>query len=179
MKTIKSILFLALLFLAFNLVADNHNKFPIIRGETLYDETINIPSGINGKFTIIGIASSKKAEAALRTWMQPVYDLFINQNTFIPIDYNVDIYFVPVFSGVNKTAYNSVKKKTKQELDKELFPYVLFYKGNLDEYKNKLKIKDKSKPHFYVINQKRNIVYTTSGDFTQKKLDKMESLVLE
>lgn len=174
----KSFLLLISIFLAFNLVADNDNKFPIIRGETLYDETINIPSGINGKYTIIGIASSKKAEQDLKTWMQPVYDLFINQNTFIPIDYNVDIYFVPVFSGVNKTAYNSVKKKTKEQLDKELFPYVLFYKGNIDEYKD-LNIKDKKKPHFYVINQQGKIVYSTSGAFTQKKLDKMESLVLD
>ena len=81
--------------------------------------------------------------------MQPVYDMFINQNTFFSFDYNLDIFFTPMFSGVNKAGYNSVKKKTMKELDAELQPYVLFYKGSLDPYKKHLK--DKHKPYFFVL----------------------------
>lgn len=177
MKNLRILIALICLLPIAQLTANNGNQFPTITGESLHHKTVRIPSATNGKYSVIGIASSKKSEQDLRTWMQPVYDLFINQNTFIPIDYNVNIYFIPMFSGVNKAAYNGVMKKTKKELDKELFPYVLFYKGSIDEYVTNLNIKDKNKPYFFVLDKKGEIIYTTSGAFTQKKLDQIESLV--
>lgn len=63
--------------------------------------------------------------------MQPVYDMCINQNTFIPIDYNPDIFFALIFTGVSKGFYEKTMKKTNAEIDSELAPYVLFYKGSL------------------------------------------------
>ncbi len=179
MKNLKLVITGCCFFMANLCLANVGNQFPDLTGETLKDEKVNIPKATKGKFTIIGVASSKKADKDLRTWMQPVYDQFINQNTFIPIDYNVNIYFVPMFNGANKVAYNSMKKKTKKELDKELHPYVLFYKGNISLYQEELKLKEKSKPYFFVLDENGKIVYSTSGKFTQKKLDKIEGFVLE
>ena len=79
--------------------SNNGDKFPNIKGESLDNKMIELPFAAKGKYCLIGMASSQKAEADLQSWMQPVYDLFINQNTFIPIDYNLDIYFIPMFTG--------------------------------------------------------------------------------
>ena len=157
--------------------ANNGDKFPNIKGESLDNKMIELPKAAKGKYCLIGMASSQKAEADLQTWMQPVYDMFITQNTFIPIDYNLDIYFVPMLTGTNKGFYDKAMKKTKNEIDSELAPYVLFYKGSLDPYKAHLK--DKNKPYFFVLDGNGKIIYSTSGKYTAKKLDQIETLVSE
>ncbi len=173
----KSTIILIILLITQFSFANNGDKFPNIKGETLKNKMVELPKSANGKYCLIGMASSKKAEADLKTWMQPVYDLFINQNTFIPIDYNMDIFFVPMFVGANQAAYNKVMKKTKNEIDPELAPYVLFYKGSLEPYKAHLK--DKKKPYFFVLDENGKIVYSTSGKYTAKKLNKIEGVVSE
>ena len=171
-----AILLIYLITIQFSFANDG-DKFPNITGETLKNKMIELPKAAKGKYCLIGMASSQKAEADLKTWMQPVYDMFINQNTFIPIDYNMDIFFVPMFTGKNQAAYNKVMKKTKSEIDPELAAHVLFYKGSLDPYKTHLK--DKSKPYFFVLDEKGEIVYSTLGKYTAKKLDHIEGFVLE
>jgi hypothetical protein len=172
-------LFVVLSLIIFSQVtfANNGDKFPNIKGETLKHKIVELPKSAEGKYCLIGMASSKKAEADLKTWMQPVYDLFINQNTFIPIDYNVEIYFIPMFTGANQVAYKKVLKKTKSEIDPDLAPFVLFYKGSVDPYKTHLK--DKSKPYFFVLDENGEIVYSTSGKYTAKKLNQIEGFVSE
>ena len=177
MKTLKIIIPIICILFFETSFAHVGDQFPELMGENLENKNVKLPSAAKGKYCLIGMASSKKAEADLKTWMQPVYNLFINQNTFFAIDYNVDIFFIPMFSGVNKAGYNSVMKKTKKELDTELQPYVLFYKGSLDPYKEHLK--DKKKPYFFVLDENGKIVYSTSGKYTVKKLDKIESFVSE
>ena len=170
------IVFLSIIIFQFSFANDG-DKFPTIKGETLKNKMIELPKAAKGKYCLIGMASSQKAEADLQSWMQPVYDLFINQNTYIPIDYNMEIFFVPMFTGANQATYNKVMKKTKSEIDPELAPYVLFYKGSLAPYKAHLK--DKNIPYFFVLDENGKVVYSTSGKYTAKKLDKIEGLVLE
>lgn len=177
MKNLKVFtVFLSLIF-THSLFANDGDKFPTIKGETLKHKAIELPRAAKGKYCLIGMASSKKAEADLQSWMQPIYDMFINQNTFIPIDYNMNIFFVPMFTGANKGFYEKAMKKTDAEIDPELAPFILFYKGSLDPYKTHLK--DKSKPYFFVLDENGNIVYSTSGKYTAKKLNQIEGFVSE
>ncbi len=153
--------------------------FPDIIGETLDNQKVNLPKASKGKFCLIGMASSKKAEEDLKTWMQPVYDLFINQNTLMQMDYNMDIYFMPIFTGLNQVSYNAVMKKTKEDIDPELAAHVLFYKGSTDVFEERLDLKDSTIPYFFVIDEDGKIVYATSGKYSDKKLEKIELFVLD
>lgn len=179
MNTLKSTLFISFLVLLQIGFAHIGNQFPEIKVESLEQKSLNLPEVSKGKFCLIGLAYSQKAETDLLSWMQPVYDLFINQNTFIPVDYNLDVFFVPMFTGSNQLMYQKAMKKTKEAIDPELAPHVLFYQGSIDALKNPLNLKDKDVPYFFVLDESGKIVYTTSGAFTQKKLEKIESLVLE
>ena len=178
MKNLKIIIPLMCMLIVVPGYAQVGEKFPEIETELLTNDKVVLPQTDDGKYTLVGLAWSKKAEDDLNGWLQPVYDMFINQNTFIPVDYNVNIYFMSVFSGVNKSAYNSVKTKVKEALDPELIPHVLFYKGDFDEYRKKLKLKDKSVPYFFVVDENGKIVHATSGKYSDKKLSKMEDLVM-
>ena len=91
MKNLHVFTLLLVLLFTHSLYAQAEGQFPSITGETLQHKMVELPGIAKGKYCLIGMAASKKAEADLQTWMQPVYDLFINQNTFIPIDYNLDV----------------------------------------------------------------------------------------
>ena len=53
--------------------ANNGDTFPSITGESLKNKMIELPKAAKGKYCLIGMASSQKAEGDLQTWMQPVY----------------------------------------------------------------------------------------------------------
>ncbi|MCB0401103.1 MAG: hypothetical protein KDD41_03405, partial [Flavobacteriales bacterium] len=179
MPILRSILFIPLFVFTHYGFSRAGNQFPELKVENLEQKVINLPGFSKGKYCLIGLAYSKKAEADMQSWMQPVYDLFINQNTFIPVDYNLDVFFVPMFTGTNQVMYQSAMKKTKETIDPELASHVLFYQGSIDALKSPLNLKDKNVPYFFVLDESGEIVYTTSGAFTQKKLDQIERLVLE
>jgi hypothetical protein len=177
MRSIKVITVLFLIIVVNQSYAQVGTIFPSITGESLKNKMVELPASSKGKYCLVGMSSSQNAEADLQTWMQPVYDMFISQNTFIPIDYNLEMYFIPMFKTGQQTAYNMVFNKTKEEIDSELAPHVLFYKGSIKEYETKLQLLDKSKPYFFVVDAIGKIVYVTSGAYTEKKLEKIESLI--
>ena len=53
------------------------NEFPEMEAESLTNQMVNIPADISGKYTLIGLAYSKKSEKDLKTWFNPTYNQFI------------------------------------------------------------------------------------------------------
>jgi len=102
MKHLKVIVPIILLLIVNVSYAQVGETFPAITGESLQNNMVELPSSTKGKFCLVGLASSQNAELDLQSWMQPVFDMFIHQNTFIPIDYNLDIYFMPMFTNGNQ-----------------------------------------------------------------------------
>jgi hypothetical protein len=151
--------------------------FPDISGETLTDKQITIPSNTTGKFTLIGMAYSKDAEQDLKTWLNPVYNKFIAKTGLFDMDLDVNLYFIPMFTGVHVPVAGQAKKKLKEETDKAFYPHVLFYKGELKTYKESLGFDKKDTGYFFVLDKAGKIVYATSGRFSQKKMDEVEDIL--
>lgn len=151
-------------------------EFPALEGESLVRGAVNIPEETKGKFTLIGIALSKKSEGSLKTWFNPIYQQLIKDpaaGSLFAFDYDVNVYFVPMLTGAKRPAYEKVMKKVEKEVDKELHPHVLFYKGSLNEYKSALGISDKDTPYFYLIDKEGKIVYATKGAYSDNKLQRI------
>jgi hypothetical protein len=146
--------------------------FPALTGETLDDVKKSIPSSTKGKYTIICMAYSSDSENDLRSWLQPAYDKFIGQTELM--GYDVNLYFIPMFTGLNIAGAGKAKKNLKEETDKELQPYVLFYTGEIDAYKKELGMDKKDVPYIFVLDKEGKIVYATNGVFTEKKMDELE-----
>ena len=91
--------------------------------------------------------------------------------------YDVNVYFVPMFTGVNAAATGTAKKKAIKNVDPQLLPYILFYKGELKKYKEALDFEKKDIPYFFVLDKTGKIVYATSGKFTEDKLDAIEDAI--
>ncbi|SNS69183.1 ATP10 protein [Ekhidna lutea] len=156
------------------------NSFPTMEAESLTNEFVDIPSDISGKYSLIGLAYSKKAEDYLKGWFEPVYNQFIYKNPNPgPFDFSFDVhtYFVPMFTGAKRPAYKKVMNKLKKTIDQRLQPNVLFYKGTLKEYKEALNFDGKDLPYFYVLDPEGKIVYATSGRYTKTKMQEITDAV--
>jgi hypothetical protein len=153
--------------------------FPDMETETVEDKKVNLPQHVKGKFTLLGLAYSKKSEDELNTWFQPVFEKFIQKNkgVFESFGYDVNVFFVPMFTGVNAAATGTAKKKALKNVDPNLLPYILFYKGELKPYKDSLDFEKKDVPYFFVLDQDGKILFATSGSYSTKKMDEVEAVL--
>jgi hypothetical protein len=153
--------------------------FPDMTAETVEDKKVNLPGDTKGKYTLLGLAYSKKSEDELNSWFSPVFQTFIQKTTGLMggMGYDVNVYFVPMFTGVNAAATGTAKKKAAKSIDPQLLPYVLFYKGELKLYKEALDFEKKDVPYFFVLDPEGKIVYATSGKYTEAKLEEIEAKI--
>jgi hypothetical protein len=173
----------AISFCVFNSVVFAQIPFPAMECTSLDGKKISLPLANAGKSTVLGMAFSQKAEKELFTWFQPAYSAFIEKpdaNAIIPIDsWDVNCYFVPVFSGVLQAAAGKAEKKMKEGLDKGLQQNVLLFKGKADEIKSSLKIDKTDSPWFFVIDSTGNVLYSTSGAYSEAKMEEIENALLK
>lgn len=154
--------------------------FPDMTAETVDDKKIELPQRVKGKFTLLGLAYSKKSEDELNTWFQPVFEKFVQKQKgglFEDFAYDVNVYFVPMFTGINAAATGTAKKKAIKNIDPNLLPYILFYKGELKPYKESLDFEKKDIPYFFVLDKEGKIIYATSGKFSKDKMEEIEEVL--
>jgi hypothetical protein len=155
--------------------------FPDMEAETVEDKKVKLPNDVKGKYTLLGLAYSKKSEDELNTWFQPVFEKFIQKTSGLlaNFSYDVNVYFVPMFTGVNAAATGTAKRKAIKNIDPQLLSYILFYKGELKPYKEALDFEKKDIPYFFVLDANGKIIYATTGRYTADKMDKIESVMDE
>ena len=90
--------------------------FPDMEAETVEDKKINLPQDVKGKYTLLGLAYSKKSEDELNSWFQPVFEKYIQKTKGLMsgFGYDVNVYFVPMFTGINAAATGTAKRKASK-----------------------------------------------------------------
>lgn len=153
--------------------------FPAMEAETVEDVKVKLPDDVKGKYTLLGLAYSKKSEDELRTWYEPVITKFVQKATGLMagMGYDVNVYFVPMFTGINAAATGTAKKKALKNMDPQLLPYILFYKGELKTYKEALDVERRDIPYFFVLDPSGKIVHATSGAYSDEKMDQVEEVI--
>jgi hypothetical protein len=153
--------------------------FPEMEAETVEDKKVKLPGDVAGKYTLLGLAYSKKSEDELNSWFQPVFEKFIQKSKGLlsGFAYDVNVYFVPMFTGVNAAATGTAKRKATKNIDPQLLPYILFYRGELRKYKEALDFEKKDIPYFFVLDPTGKIVYATSGKYSEDKMDAVEQSI--
>ncbi len=175
-------LFASALFICFNAASQVGEDFPLMEGESLTHDLVNLPNDLKGKYAILGLAYSKKSEQDLKSWYSPSYNQFIykpEKPSLFAGNYDVHVYFIPMFTGAKRPAYKSVMKKVQKGLDERLKPHILFYKGQLKTYKQALGFKGKDVPYFFVLDDKGKIVFATSGGYSEAKMQEIVDIIDE
>lgn len=178
---IKNLLFVfGIIFTStFGIKAQVGDSFPEIEGESLTEEPISVPESTKGKITIIGMAYSKRSESAIKSWYQPMFDKFVLKLGMFDKDYDVNMVFIPMYTGTKKLAYNATIKKLKESAREDLFPYVMFYKGDIDEYVDQLGMEDSHLPYFFVLDEEGTIIEMVKGMYSDQKMEKLEEAINE
>ena len=153
--------------------------FPDMNVETVDDKKITLPKDVKGKYTLLGLAYSKKSEDELNSWFNPVFNKFIQKPTGMMegMGYDVNVYFIPMFTGVNAAAAGTAKRKAMKNVDPQLLPYILFYKGELRKYKDELDFERRDIPYFFVLDPDGKIVFATDGAYSPTKMDSIEAVI--
>ena len=173
----KTLLFTLILSSVIFVDAPVGTTFPVMKAETLDDKTISLPNDTKGKSSIICLAYSDEAEKDLQTWYEPAYDKFIAKTELMSDVYDINLYFIPMFSGAKEAAAAGAKKQMKQTVQEDIQPHLLVYKGEIDSYKDKLKMDDKKKTYIFVLDKEGKIIFVTSGPYTEDKMDDIEDKI--
>lgn len=143
-----------------------NEDFPELTGKTLSGKTVTIPTDVTGKYTLVGIAYSMKAQDDLETWIEPVYQSLMD-NPFFP----VNLYFIPMTGDIKLMSQDKMETRMKEMMDSKLYKYILVYPGEPKPYVSALDMKEKDTPYFFVLDPKGKVVYSTSGAYSEKKLE--------
>lgn len=175
-----TIFMMSLLFTEAQIVG---NPFPELSAEKVDDKIITIPNDTKDKYTLVGLAYSKKAEKDLSTWLSPVYQTFVYRpekpGLFSSFAYDINVYLVPMFTGIKAAGQGAAKRKAAEELDPKLIDNILFFKGSLKPYRDALQLDNKKVPYFFVVDKTGKVVYSTSGKYTEKKMDNIEDQIVK
>jgi len=150
------------------------SKFPSLNCETLNGKKVAIPDDVKGKKSVIAIAMSAKAEKSLREWNTPLYNTLIADGMGGLMGgrmYDVNVCFVGMVHGIAKLATSEIRERTKKNVNKKLYDNFMLSEQNVSEFMNSLNLKNTDEPLFFVLDSEGNIIYQTSGSFTDNKLN--------
>ncbi|MDQ3072046.1 MAG: hypothetical protein M3Q97_02100 [Bacteroidota bacterium] len=153
------------------LSAQKGEAFPDLSGKTMDGKSVSLPEDTKGKFTLVAIAQSVQAQAALESWLTPVQESLVD-NPFFP----VRLFFVPLLGNGMK---EKVEQKMRDGLDESYFPYILIPDSEPEGIAKTLNMKDKSLPYFFVISPEGEITYITSGTYSEAKLEAITDALSE
>ena len=175
MNYLCALLITALLTISLSAVAQ---KFLSVETETLSGETVKLPDSFQGKYALIGVGTSKKAEYELKTWQIPVYNKFIAKTGLMDEMYDVEVCFLPLFTGISKAAKNRVVKKLKENNESVVYDNLYIYSGPRDPFKE-FGIDDKSTPYFFLLNKSGRVIWEAEGRFKQSYFDEIEGFLIQ
>lgn len=157
--------------------------FPAMECQNVDGVKYSLPNGLKGKKSVLCLAYSQKAQEKLQGWVDAsVHDLILrsSEQSLIPEEpYNIHAFFIAMYTGANQNFANGAEAQIKKNIDVQLHPYILLYKGELDVYKTKLKMDVKDDPYVFVLDEKGKIIYVTHGAYTEKAMDEIEELIAE
>jgi len=157
-------------------IANGQRPFPVVETETIEGRVVEVPSEFSGKHALIGVGTSKKAEDDLRTWQIPIYNRFIAKTGLMDDMYDVEVCFLPLFTGAMKVAKNNVVKRLEENNEKLILDHVYVYSGDRDPLKE-VGVENRREPYFFLLSPEGDIIWSESGAFRQKYLDRIMEIL--
>lgn len=178
-----TLFFIFSILVALPSIAQVGTVFPPMECQNIDGVKSNVPVSLKGKKSVLCLAYSQKAQEKLQGWIDAsVHDLILrsSEQSLIPEEpYNIHAFFIAMFTGANQNFANGAEAQIKKNIDVQLHPYILLYKGELEQYKTKLKMEVKDDPYVFVLDEKGKIIYATHGAYTEKAMDAIEELIAE
>ncbi|MDF2454193.1 MAG: hypothetical protein K0R51_186 [Cytophagaceae bacterium] len=181
MKTI--LLFTFSILVALPSFAQLGTAFPPMDCQNVDGVKSNVPNSLKGKKSVLCLAYSQKAQEKLQGWIDAsVHNLILrsSEKSLIPEEpYDIHAFFIAMLTGANQNLSAAAEGQIRKNIDVQLHPYILVYKGELEPIKSKLKMDVKDDPYVFVLDEKGKVIYVTHGVYTDKAMDEIEELIAE
>jgi hypothetical protein len=128
---------------------------------------------MSDKHQVIVMAFGKHNEKELDSWLQPVYDKFIQKTGLIDLMFDAHVYLLTVLNGVEAAAAKANINKLKNETDEALHPNILLLKSGADLIFQTLK-PDTKQVHVYLINRNGKVLQMVKGKYNEDKMEALE-----
>jgi hypothetical protein len=180
-KTSKSVVFLQTLLTVILLFTETEYSFSQdqlsnIACENLEGEAVSIPSSKSESHQLLIFAFGKSNEKELQSWLQPVYEKFIEKSGLLDMLFDVELSLVSVLNSMEATAAKANRQKIKQEIDKDLHRNVYQFKGDETELLKALNI-EKKQLVVLLLDSNGKILYKTTGKYSEDKMEAIEDLL--
>jgi len=152
--------------------------FPTLTGELVSGAVVELPGKPKTPLIVIALAYSQKAQAELEAWYEPAFLRFVAKHGLFANAYRTELYFVPLFTGANKAAYEPSMKRFRKSATPETADRVVFVRTGLELVRDALGLHDKDIPYFFVVDAQGRIVHREQGRFTEDKLDAIEQALI-
>lgn len=175
--------FISLLVLTFSAEAQIGKVFPTMKCKNIDEKSLTLPTELDKRKSVLCLAYSQKAQEKLQVWVNQAIPKFVlrsSETSVFPLEpYNVNTYFIAMYTGAAKAFANQATDQIKTNVDVLLHPYILTYTGELEPYKTSLKMINKDDPYIFVLDENGKVIYTTSGIYTDKAMGEIENLIAE
>lgn len=178
MRTLRLVIVLLAAHLAAPAIAQTAT-FPPLEGEKADGSRVRLPDPAAKGFTVVGLAYSQKASPMLEEWAEPAFLRLVAKHGLFAGTYEADVWFIPMFIGGNKAAYEPSMKRFRKSADPEVADHVLFYQGEIEVFEQALGLHSKDIPYFFVLDREGRVVHRTEGAFSLEKLDAIEERLME
>lgn len=179
-----SLMLLLPLFIS-SVFAQEGSKYPHMSGDNLLNKHTKVPPH-NGKVTLVALAYSPKSEEYLKSWRQPLFDLFIEAPGTALFDfdpYDANLKFVVLLTGAKKVGARKVRSKMEENVKDHWKEHIVIVKGKtLNDYSIldlSNKKGEREKPYFFLLDKSGKIVYATSGAYNSTKQKELEDKLHE
>lgn len=166
--------FTILIFFATSIKAQPITNFT---GHTLNHQQLSFPLDTKGKFTILCFATSLKSQNYLQTWLDPIYQKYIAKTGIMDDAFDVNVYFIPILKTSSRNIQENIEKQFTDMTPNDLRSHVVFSDSPSEPLISNLKISDASLPYIYLLDKNGNIIYKTSGGYTEDKFDAIDDLI--
>lgn len=169
-------IFILLLF-AYSTSSRAQDKIPTFLGEDLNGKKVELPKDLNGKKSLVGIAISPKHQEQLETWIQPVYDELMDENSLASMVYDAEVMLVICFNKTNIKFKKRVYNELHENVLEEFYHNVILTEADAKHISDGLNINDKKIFNVYTLNKEGLVTSHTTGPYSEKKFDKLSSFL--
>lgn len=167
---------LLILFMFFSTIGLGQS-FPKITTTDLNTNTIDLPTALQGKKSILFIALTKKAEDKLTDWYEPVYMLFLDESGFNAMAYDCNIRLLMLFTGPSVSMAETIKQGIVQATDPSMASLLLFSEGSMNNEFKELGISKSGDAYVFVLDERGSVLFKSEADYSDKLLEKIADFV--
>jgi len=152
-------------------VPDKIAQFPKVSGSNLHGQKFNLPNDFEGELNIVIVAFLREQQQDVNTWLPHVKEIH-GENE------NIAYYELPTIRNMNALSQWFINQGMRSGIrDEEMRSITITLYLDKKEFKQALNITSEETITLLLVNDQGNVVWRTTGSWTDEKEQKMRHVL--